>query len=147
SWAATLPPITPPNENPARCTRSQLGTTRSSPVTTIAASPSAVHGSGGVADSPSPGRSGAITVKRRDSGSTLRTQCIHEPYPPCSSTSGGPLPQRRHTRLPSPHGVSSRSASAAIPSTSATVSSLINATVYLFGCLRDADTRFHSGRP
>ena len=37
------------------------------------------NGSGGVADSPSPGRSGAITVNRRDNGSTLRTQCIHEP--------------------------------------------------------------------
>ena len=45
----------------------------------IAASPSAVHGSSGVADSPRPGRSGAITRKLRDNGSTLRIQWLHEP--------------------------------------------------------------------
>ena len=53
--------------------------TMSSPATMIAASPPAVHGSGGVAESPRPGRSGAITVNCRDSGFTLRIQCIHEP--------------------------------------------------------------------
>ena len=47
--------------------------------TTIRASPSAVCGSGGVADSPSPGRSGATTVKARDNGRTLRIQWVHEP--------------------------------------------------------------------
>ena len=84
SCAATLPPITPPNENPARCSFSCSGgsmrrNTMSSPATTIAASPAAVHGSGGVAESPRPGMSGAITVNCRDSGRTLRIQCIHEP--------------------------------------------------------------------
>ena len=45
----------------------------------IAASPSAVHGSSGVADSPRPGRSGAMTRNERDSGKTLRIQWLHEP--------------------------------------------------------------------
>jgi hypothetical protein len=40
----------------------------------------------------------------------LCAQCRHDPAPPCSSTSTGPVPQDRHTTAPSPHGVSVRCA-------------------------------------
>src|SRR3546814_912286 len=35
----------------------------------------------------------------------LRNQCVQEPEPPCSKTSGGPSPHRRQTICPSPQGV------------------------------------------
>ena len=62
-------------------------------------------GGTGVADSPEPGVSGAITMKSRDRSSILRTQCIQLPVPPCSSTSGGPSPHTRQTTSPEPFEV------------------------------------------
>ena len=66
---------------------------------------SAEIGAGGIPDSPEPGRSGTSSMKSRASASMLRTQCIQLPVPPCNSTSGGPLPQLRHTTSPVPLGV------------------------------------------
>ena len=67
----------------------------------------------GQAESPKPGRSG--TNRRRPvaaSGSMLRSQWFQLPLPPCSSTSGRPLPHRRQTMVPSPHRVRHSSARA-----------------------------------
>ena len=44
---------------------------------------------GGVSESWKPGMSGSHSVCAADSASTLRSQCIQLPWPPCSSTSGG----------------------------------------------------------
>src|SRR6516165_7506476 len=48
-----------------------------------------------------------------------RIQCVHEPDPPWNRTRGSPLPQTRHTIVPSPQGVLSFRAVRAMASTSA----------------------------
>src|SRR5271170_6464457 len=74
--------------------------------------------------------SAAITVNRRASGWTLRIQWLQAPWPPCSSTSTGPLPQLRHVMVPSPQGV--RSVRAA-PATAATCSAGLRPSFPLIG--------------
>ena len=80
------------------------------PAATMAAIAAMSEPAGGLAASPRPGRSGASTRRVALNTGTLRTQCRHEPAPPCSITSGAPFPQLRHTMLPSPHGDSLRRA-------------------------------------
>src|SRR2546426_11578233 len=87
----------PPNEKPTRLTGAGGETTSSSPDDTMSASASAVSTPGGSPESPKPGRSGTHTVKWRASGMMLRAQGVHEPLPPCSSTTGGPAPPKRQT--------------------------------------------------
>ena len=43
------------------------------------------------ADSPSPGRSGATTIRSHRNAAIVWSQCSHDPAPPCSSTSGAPV--------------------------------------------------------
>jgi len=62
-------------------------------------------GAGGVADSPDPGRSGnqqhEISRQRLDVAHPVHPQL---PVPPCSRTSGAPVPHTRHTTSPAPIG-------------------------------------------
>ena len=76
-----------------------------------------VRGSGGMAESPSPGMSGTHSSKCRESASMLRIQCVHDPDPPCRSSSGSPAPHTRHTIEPSPQGVCSLRDLASMPAT------------------------------
>ena len=78
-----------------------------------------VRGSGGMAESPRPGMSGTHSSKRGDSTGMVLIQCVHEPVPPCSSSSGSPVPHTRQTMLPSPQGVRSLRAERASASTMA----------------------------
>jgi len=61
--AATIPAMMPPNEKPTRSSGVGGVMTSSSPDDTMWTSASAVSTSGGSAESPNPGKSGAQTVK------------------------------------------------------------------------------------
>ena len=110
--ASSSPAVSPPSENPTRSTGSPPSSAPR-PAASGATMASASVPPGGGAESPKPGKSAARPCRPASSSRPMfRTQCVHEPLPPCNSTTGG-SPARRsphtcHTRSPCPPGVARR---------------------------------------
>ena len=92
--AARLEASTEPKEKAARPISRPAPIRLSMLWRSAATSRSRLAGAASSSDSPQPGRSGSQSWCRCANASMLRTQCSQLPLPPCSSTSGGPLPKR-----------------------------------------------------